>query len=55
MPSEPADLARGIAWTIDEATCDDRLGVAARAAAVERFGVEGQAAQYVDLYREVLG
>lgn len=53
-PYEAEDLARGIAWSLDEISGGRDLGAAARCKVETRFDIDVVAAQYHDLYTRVL-
>lgn len=53
-PVEPADLARGIAWIIEDHDRRHRLAETSRVRAVERFSLERQCRIYSELYNELL-
>lgn len=53
-PHEVEDLARGLAWVLEDPARRAELGRRARRNAVERFDLASVARRYVALYREVL-
>lgn len=53
-PYDPAGLADGIGWVLDDADRKNRLGMAGREKAVEEYALETVAEQYRDLYTEVI-
>ncbi|GAB4257084.1 MAG: glycosyltransferase family 4 protein [Deferrisomatales bacterium] len=53
-PFEAEDLARGIAWVLEDEARRSRLSRSARAKAVREFGQELQARRYLRLYEEIL-
>jgi len=53
-PFEPAELAAGIAWVIEESRSSETLRANARRRAVTHFAIETVAARYMDLYSEIL-
>jgi glycosyltransferase involved in cell wall biosynthesis len=53
-PFEPADLARGITWVLEEAEYRTELSLRARAKVEEGFAQEKIADRHLALYREIL-
>jgi len=53
-PFDSDDLARGIAWVLDDRDRHRQLKIAARAKAEREFSLELQASRYVDLFTEIL-
>jgi len=53
-PYEPVDLARGIAWVLENADLRKRLAIQARQKVEQEFDVEKVAARHMALYRELL-
>lgn len=53
-PFDSEDLARGIAWILDDRDRHRQLKIAARAKAEREFSLELQASRYVDLFTEIL-
>ncbi|MBK4732482.1 glycosyltransferase family 4 protein [Oxynema sp. CENA135] len=53
-PFDSEDLARGIAWVLDDRDRHRQLKIAARAKAEREFSLELQASRYVDLFTEIL-
>jgi glycosyltransferase involved in cell wall biosynthesis len=53
-PFDPRDLARGIAWCLDEADQDSELGLRARMRVERDFGIGTVAEHYRALYRRIL-
>ncbi len=54
QPYEVDDLAKGIAWVLEDEARRRALSRQARQKAENEFGVELQAQRYIDLYREIL-
>jgi glycosyltransferase involved in cell wall biosynthesis len=54
-PYEPDDLARGIAWVLEDDERRESLSNNARYKVEREFSVEMIAARHVELYREILG
>jgi glycosyltransferase involved in cell wall biosynthesis len=54
-PYEPADLARGMAWVLEDEERWDVLSVRARDKIVQEFGMDKIAGRHLALYREILG
>jgi glycosyltransferase involved in cell wall biosynthesis len=54
QPYEIEDLARGIAWILEDAHRHQQLRLNARQRAVEQFSLKVQARQYISLYQELL-
>jgi glycosyltransferase involved in cell wall biosynthesis len=52
-PERPERLAAALATVLRDAVRARALGAAARARAVEGFGIEAVAARHLELYREV--
>jgi len=53
-PFEPSDLARGIAWILEDNERRSALAVRARQKVVQEFAVKKIAEQHMALYREIL-
>jgi glycosyltransferase involved in cell wall biosynthesis len=53
-PYEPDDLARGIAWVLEDDERLARLGHRCREKAEQEFGLELQARRYRALYEDIL-
>jgi glycosyltransferase involved in cell wall biosynthesis len=53
-PYNAGDLATGIEWVLDDTDRRDRLGAAGREKALEQYDMETVAAQYRDLYAELI-
>jgi len=54
-PFEVEDLAKGIAWVLEDRERHQKLRVYARQRTLKEFTAEIQAQQYVELYQELLG
>jgi len=54
-PYESEDLARGIAWVLENEGRYQKLSSNARKKAEQEFGMELQAQRFVMLYKELLG
>jgi glycosyltransferase involved in cell wall biosynthesis len=54
-PYEPDDLARGIAWVLEDTERRETLSKQARYKVEREFTVEMIAARHMELYREILG
>lgn len=54
-PYDPADLARGISWVLEDKERWKLLSKNARTKVVREFAIEKVARRYVELYREILG
>jgi glycosyltransferase involved in cell wall biosynthesis len=55
QPFETDDLARGIAWVLEDEERHRRLSQRAREKVVQEFSIERQARAYLKLYEEVVG
>jgi glycosyltransferase involved in cell wall biosynthesis len=55
QPFEPTDLARGIAWVLENDGRRNELATQARRKIEKTFALEKVAGRYVALYRELLG
>jgi glycosyltransferase involved in cell wall biosynthesis len=55
QPFEPTDLARGIAWVLENDGRRNELATQARRKIEKTFALENVAGRYVALYRELLG
>jgi len=53
-PFEEEDLAKGIAWVLEDQERLHKLKIHARAVSLQEFSSEVQAARYLSLYREIL-
>ena len=53
-PYEPADLARGVAWVLDNEDRRRKLSFQARQKVEQEFALEMIAEQHMELYREIL-
>jgi glycosyltransferase involved in cell wall biosynthesis len=54
-PFEPADLARGIAWILQDAERREELSRRARLKVESGFSLQAVAGRYCELYREICG
>lgn len=50
---KPAEMARAAVKILEDPTLEERMGTAGRAMVQERFGVERQVEEYLELYREL--
>ena len=53
-PFEPADLARGIAWTLENLPRWEELSLNSRKKITDEFSVEKVATRHIELYRDIL-
>jgi glycosyltransferase involved in cell wall biosynthesis len=53
-PFDPADLARGILWILEEHGSQRELAAGARRKVMQEFAIERVAGQHMDLYRNLL-
>lgn len=54
QPFDPADLARGIKWVVEDSTRCQQLAANGRRKCEKKFDISLVAQQYLDLYRSVL-
>ncbi len=53
-PLDPADLARGIIWALEDSQRHKELAASSRQKVVREFAIEKVAEKHLALYRELL-